>query len=88
MGSKARWEGILVNREDIIKLAESKGYSAKPCASENLMMVKIGKADNPNERMKVTADGQVLVVDEGHYWQVGSVDEWANYLNSCDLDEG
>lgn len=76
-----------MTRDDIIKLAESKGYSAKPCASENLMMVKIGKADNPNERMKLTADGQVLVVDEGHYWQVGSVDEWGNYLNSRDSGE-
>ena len=69
-----------MTRDDIIKFAESKGYSAKPCASENLMMVKIGKADNPNERMKLTADGQVLVVDEGHYWQVGTVGEWTKYL--------
>lgn len=69
-----------MTREEVISLAESKGFQAKPCASENLMMVKIGKADNPNERMKLTADGQVLVVDEGHYWQVGTVDEWTQYL--------
>lgn len=69
-----------MNREEIIKLAESKGYCAKPCVAENFIAVKIGKADSPNERMKLTADGQVLVVDEGYYWQVGGVGEWAEYL--------
>jgi hypothetical protein len=69
-----------MTREEVIALAESKGYRAKPCVDESRMAVKIGKADHPNERMKLTADGQVLVVDEGYYWQVGGVDEWAEYL--------
>jgi hypothetical protein len=70
-----------MTREQAIALAEAKGYRAKPCAAEDKMAVKIGKADDPNERMRLTPDGQVLVVDEGYYWQVGSVDEWAAYLN-------
>jgi hypothetical protein len=70
-----------MTREEVLKLAENKGYQAKPCVAENMMAVKIGKADDPNERMRYTADGQILVVDEGYYWQVGGVDEWAKYLN-------
>jgi hypothetical protein len=69
-----------MNREDIIKLAESKGYQAKPCAADGMMAVNVGKAENTNERMRLTESGQLLVVDEGCYWQVGSVDEWAKYL--------
>ena len=69
-----------MTREEVIALAEAKGYRAKSCVAEDKMAVKIGKADHPNERMKLTADGQVLVVDEGYYWQVGGVDEWAKYL--------
>lgn len=70
-----------MTREEVIALAEAKGYRAKPCAADNLMAVKLGKADNPNERVRLTEHGQVLVVDEGYYWQVGSVDDWAEYLN-------
>ena len=51
-----------MTRDEAIKLAESKGYSAKPCVAENMMAVKIGKADDPNERMRYTADGQILVI--------------------------
>ena len=69
-----------LKRNDVIKLAESKGYSAKPCVAEDKVAVKIGKADDPNERIRYTVDGQILVVDEGFYWQVGTVDEWAKYL--------
>ena len=75
-----------MTREDVIALAVSKGYRAKPCAAENFMAVKLGKADNPNERMRLTESGQVLVVDEGFYWQVGTADEWAEYLQEQQND--
>ena len=69
-----------MNREEVIALAKSKGLQAKPCALESMMAVNVGKAEDPNERMRLTESGQVLVVDEGCYWQVGEVDEWSEYL--------
>ena len=69
-----------MNREETIALAESRGLQAKPCASDGMMAVNVGKAEDPNERMRLTDSGQILVVDEGGYWQVGTVDEWAEYL--------
>ena len=69
-----------MNREEVIALAESKGLQAKPCALESMMAVNVGKAEDPNERMRLTDSGQVLVVDEGCYWQVVTVDEWTQYL--------
>ena len=69
-----------MNREEVIALAKSKGLQAKPCALESMMAVNVGKAEDPNERMRLTESGQVLVVGEGCYWQVGEVDEWAEYL--------
>ena len=69
-----------MNREETIALAESRGLQAKPCAADGMMAVNVGKAEDTNERMRLTESGQVLVVDEGCYWQVGTVDEWAEYL--------
>lgn len=70
-----------MNREEVIALAKSKGLQAKPCALESMMAVNVGKAEDPNERMRLTESGQVLVVDEGCYWQVGTTEEWAKHLN-------
>jgi hypothetical protein len=55
-----------MNREEVIALAKSKGLQAKPCALESMMAVNVGKAEDPNERMRLTESGQVLVVDERH----------------------
>ena len=44
------------------------------------MAVNIGKAEDTNERMRLTDSGQLLVVDEGCYWQVGTTEEWAKHL--------
>jgi hypothetical protein len=44
------------------------------------MAVNVGKAEDTNERMRLTGSGQLLVVDEGCYWQVGTTDEWAKHL--------
>jgi hypothetical protein len=52
-----------MTRDDIIKLAEGKGYRAKPCAADGMMAVNVGKAEDTNERMRLTDSGQLLVVD-------------------------
>lgn len=69
-----------MNREEVIALAESKGLQARPCPAEGMMAVNVGKAKDTNERMRLTDSGQLLVVDEGCYWQVGTTDEWAKHL--------
>jgi hypothetical protein len=69
-----------MTREEVIALAESKGFQAKTCALESMMAVNIGKAEDTNERMRLTDSGQLLVVDEGCYWQVGTTEEWAKHL--------
>ena len=69
-----------MDRDDVIKLAEGKGYRAKPCVADGMMAVNVGKAEDTNERMRLTDSGQLLVVDEGCYWQVGTTEEWAKHL--------
>jgi hypothetical protein len=69
-----------MNREEVIALAESKGFQARPCPADGMMAVNVGKAEDTNERMRLTDSGQLLVVDEGCYWQVGTTEEWAKHL--------
>ena len=69
-----------MTREEVIALAEIKGLQAKPCVADGMMAVNVGKAEDTNERMRLTDSGQLLVVDEGCYWQVGTTDEWAKHL--------
>jgi hypothetical protein len=69
-----------MTREEVIALAEIKGLQAKPCAADGMMAVKVGNAEDTNERMRLTDSGQLLVVDEGYYWQVGTTEEWAKHL--------
>ena len=70
-----------MTREKVIALAESKGLQARPCPADGMMAVNVGKAEDSNERMRLTDSGQLLVVDEGCYWQVGTTEEWAKHLN-------
>lgn len=69
-----------MTREETIALAETKGLQAKPCVLDGMMLVNVGKAGDTNERMRLTDTGQIFIVDEGCYWQVGTVDEWAKHL--------
>jgi hypothetical protein len=71
-----------MNREDVIRSANEAGMIAKPCASEEYIAIRAGEAEDTNERMRLTEDGQVLVVDEGYYWQVGTVEDVANAIRA------
>ncbi len=71
-----------MTRDDIIKLANQSGFIAKPCVSEEYIAIRAGEAEDTNERMRLTEDGQILVVDEGYFWQVGTVEDVANAIRA------
>jgi hypothetical protein len=71
-----------VTRDDIIRLANESGMVAKFCANEKYIAVRAGEAEDTNERMRLTEYGQLLVVDEGYYWQVGTVEDVANAIRA------
>jgi hypothetical protein len=71
-----------MNRDDIIRMAEQSGFIAKPCANEEFIAIKAGKAEDANERMRISGCGQFLVVDDGYYWQVGTVEDVANAIRA------
>lgn len=71
-----------MTRDDIIQLANQSGFIAKPCASEEYIAIRVGEAEDTNERMRLTEDGQVLIVDEGYFWQVGTVQDVANSIRA------
>jgi hypothetical protein len=63
-------------------MAGDAGLTAKPCASEEYIAIRAGEAEDTNERMRMTEDGQIFVVDEGYYWQVGTVQDVANAIRA------
>ena len=71
-----------MNREDVIRMAREVGLTAKPCASAEYIAIRAGEAEDTNERMRLTEDGQVLIVDEGYFWQVGTVQDVANAIRA------
>jgi hypothetical protein len=71
-----------MNRDEIIQLANQSGLIAKPCASEEYIAIRAGEAKDTNERMRMTEDGQILIVDEGYFWQVGTVQDVANAIRA------
>ncbi len=71
-----------MNRDDIIRMANEAGMVAKPCASEEYIAIRAGKPEDPNERMRMTEDGQLLIVDEGYFWQIGTVEVVANAISA------
>ncbi len=71
-----------MNREEVIQLANQSGFIAKPCASVEYIAIRAGEAEDTNERMRMTEDGQIFVVDEGYYWQVGTVQDVANAIRA------
>jgi len=71
-----------MNREKVIQLANQSGFVAKPCASEEYIAIRASEAEDTNERMRLTENGQVFIVDEGYYWQVGTVEDVANAIRA------
>lgn len=72
-----------MNREQVIKRARAAGLVVEPCASPGLIALRAGEApEGTNERMRMTADGGVFTVADGYYWQVGTVEDIANYVDT------
>lgn len=59
-----------MNIDEVISLATLKGWTAKACHSPDHVAFDCGPAPDSNERMRLTADGALLIVDECRYWQV------------------
>ncbi len=66
--------------EQVIALAAEKGRVVKACHNPEFAALDCGEAPKTNERMRMTAGGALLTVDEGRYWQVGTLDDVYNGL--------
>ena len=72
-----------MNRNDVIRLAQAKGLTVEPCNLESLIAIRKSKVpDGCNERMRMTADGAFYTVADGYYWQVGTVEDVFNYVQT------
>ena len=72
-----------MSRDEVMTQARAAGLTVTPCASPDHIAVRAGEAPRgSNERLRVTADGALLTVDEGYYWQVGTVDDGARYVET------
>ena len=67
--------------EEVIALANKKGRVVKACHSPEFAALDCGEAP-AGERMRLTADGALLTVNEGRYWQIGTLNEVYNGLRS------
>lgn len=77
-----------MNREQVMESARSVGLVVEPCAMDCLIAVRGEKAPtDTNERMRMTSDGAMLTVSDGYYWQIGTVDDVANYVNTLKAKE-
>ena len=63
-----------MTRDEVIEALRSQGHIAKPCHSDNFIAVRCCEAPNSNEGMILTADGQLLTVMDGYFWQIGTTD--------------
>lgn len=70
-----------MTQEEAIAAFKQVGREARPCAHPDFVALKVGEAVNPNEKFRATADGHVLVVRDGHYWQV------INIVNVIEIQE-
>ena len=67
-------------RQAVIDQLKEKGYEAKPCVDPDMIALKVGEAKDTNERMHLSADGQLYIVDDGYYYQIGTVEDFKNWL--------
>lgn len=66
--------------ETLIALAKEIDRVVVPCHNPEHAALDCGEAADTNERMRLTADGAVLIVSDGRYWQVGTIKEVYNGL--------
>lgn len=71
------------DRESVMEAARAVGLVVEPCNNEDFIAVRASKAPpGTQERMRMTADGAVLTVSDGYYWQVGAVSDIENYVKT------
>jgi hypothetical protein len=66
--------------DQVQELAQQKGRVVKACHDPEFAALDCGEAPDSNERMRMTAGGALLTVDEGRYWQVGPLEDVYNGL--------
>jgi acyl-coenzyme A synthetase/AMP-(fatty) acid ligase len=72
-----------MNRDQVMQMARDAGLVVEPCVAEDFISIRVGEAPaGTSERMRLTADGALMIVNDGYYWQVGSVDDVASYVRS------
>lgn len=71
-----------VTFEQVQAVAREKGRVVKACADPGHAALDCGEAPDTSERMRMTADGALLIVSEGRYWQVGTLLDVYNGLRS------
>jgi len=72
-----------MTREQVMESARSVGLIVEPCHDENMIALRSDPVpEGCNERMRMTADGALFTVSDGFYWQVGTVEDVANYVET------
>lgn len=72
-----------MNRDRVMDSAREVGLIVEPCALETLIAIRTGEApEDTSERMRMTAGGALLTVIGGYYWQVGTVEDIDNYVQT------
>lgn len=71
-----------VTFEQVKAVADEKGRVVRLGADPRYAAVDCGPAPDTNERMRMTSDGALLLVDGGRYWQLGLLSEVYNGLRS------
>lgn len=70
--------------EELIEYGKTIGKVITLCDNPELVAVDCGEAPDTNERMRLTADGALLTVRDGRYWQVGEIGEVARALGAIE----
>ena len=72
-----------MNREQVMNDARSAGLIVEPCRAEECIAVRSEKVpEGSNERMRLSANGSFFTVADGYYWQIGTVEDVANYVQT------
>ena len=75
---------MTMTREEVMADARTAGLVVEPCRHEDFIAIRLSEIpeDRKNERMRMTAEGALLTVADGYYWQVGTIEDVANYLKT------
>lgn len=77
-----------MTREQVMKNARSLGLIVEPCRMEEFIAVRSEKVpEGSNECMRLSANGSFFTVSDGYYWQIGTVEDVANYVQTLKARE-